>query len=387
MNKTLEEKFKKLSKKVEDSKLQCFGYPGNQKNQLSGFYETILKYHLDEAFLNNVGDPFNDSTLFPNALDFEKEVIEFFAPLYGFDPNDVWGIVTSSGTDGNNHGIYFGAKYLERKTHKKPVVYVSDVAHYSNMRLADLQNLDIVMVPSDVHGAMIPSEFERLLVVNRPALIVYAVGTTFKGGVDNQGAINKILNKYPNVEVYRHIDAALFGGYLPYTEYKDVLNQSIQHFDSIAISGHKFFGMDEPAGLFITSKRIKESQNPYNVAYLNGNMPMINCSRSSLLPLKFYWIINNVGTDGFTMQANYILDLAKWLKGELDKLGWTSYLEPMSNIVYFKCPPDEITKKYILAQDYDERLGGKLAHIVVMQHVTKENLEEFISDLRNYINK
>lgn len=54
-----------------------------------------------------------------NALDFEREVIEFFGPLYGFDLDDRWGIVTFSGTDGNNHGIYFGSKYLEKKTQQK----------------------------------------------------------------------------------------------------------------------------------------------------------------------------------------------------------------------------------------------------------------------------
>ena len=52
-------------------------------------------------------------------MDFEREVIEFFAPLYGFDLDDLWGIVTFSGTDGNNHGIYFGSKYLEKKTGAK----------------------------------------------------------------------------------------------------------------------------------------------------------------------------------------------------------------------------------------------------------------------------
>ena len=384
---SIDERLSKLSKIVEEHKTQCFGYPGNQNNQLTGFYNLLVKNNLDAAFLNNVGDPFSGGISFLNTLDFEREVIEFFGPLYGFDLDNLWGIVTSSGTDGNNHGIYFGAKYLERKTYMKPVMYVSNVAHYSNMRLADLQNLDIVIVPSDEHGRMIKEEFERLLVKDRPALIVFAVGTTFKGGIDNQKEINEVLEKYPSIQVYRHIDAALFGGFLPYTEYKDIVNRSIEHFDSIAISGHKFFGMDEPAGLFITTKEIKDSQNPYNVAYLNGNMPMINCSRSALLPLKFWWIINNVGIEGFKAQAEYVLNLAKWLKAELDKLEWKAWLEPVSNIVYFKRPPAKITKKYILAQDYDERLGGELSHIVVMQHVTKEKLEEFLSDLKEYISK
>ena len=45
----------------------------------------------------------------------------------------------------------------------------------------------------------------------------------------------------------------------------------------------------------------------------------------------------------------------------------------------------EITEKYMLAPDYDERLGGELSHIVVMQHVTEEKLQAFLDDLADYI--
>ena len=183
------------------------------------------------------------------------------------------------------------------------------------------------------------------------------MGTTFKGGIDDQNALNEILSKYPEVEVYRHVDAALFGGFLPYTEYSDAVDRRVQPFDSIAISGHKFFGMDEPAGLFLTTMEVKDNQNPYDITYLNGNMPMINCSRSAIAPLKFWWIIQRVGLDGFTEQATGMLERAEWLKGELDKLGWEAWLEPMSNTVYFRRPPLEIAEKYMLAPDHDDRLG------------------------------
>ena len=370
---------------VMKEKSQSFGYPGNQNVQLTGFYEWLIESGLDTAIVNNAGDPFNNTDPSLNALDFEREVIEFFGPLYGFEPDDLWGIVTFSGTDGNNHGIYFGSKYLEKKTHQKPVVYVSDAAHYSNMRLADLQNLDLVLVPSDEHGCMIPEEFEKALVKDRPALMVYAMGTTFKGGIDDQDALNAILAKYPSIEVYRHVDAALFGGFLPYTEYRDAVDRTVHPFDSIAISGHKFFGMDEPAGLFLTTMEIKDNQNPYSVTYLNGSMPMINCSRSAIAPLKFWWNIRHIGIEGLTEQARGMLERAAWLKEELDKLGWQAWLEPMSNTVYFVRPPQEIAEKYTLAPDYDERLGGELSHIVVMQHVTKEGLQGFLDDLSVYM--
>lgn len=375
------ERLNRYAEQVMEQKELSFGYPGNLDIHLTGFYEWLLDSGVYSVIANNAGDPFDNHETYMNTLDFEREVIEFFAPFYGFDPENLWGLVTFSGTDGNNHGIYFGSKYLEKKTGKKPIVYVSDAAHYSNMRLVDLQNLDLILVPSDVHGCMIPEEFEKLLNPDYPALVVYAMGTTFKGGIDHQEELNAILAKHPEIEVYRHVDAALFGGFLPFTEYADSVNRNVQPFDSIAVSGHKFFGMDEPAGLFLTTMEVKESQNPYEVAYLNGSMPMINCSRSAITPLKFWWIIRHTGVEGFTEQATGMLERAAWLKKQLDDLGWPAWLEPMSNTVYFKQPNEAIMEKYALAPDHDDRLGGELAHIVVMQHVTEGQLQLFLHDL------
>ena len=42
----------------------------------------------------------------------------------------------------------------------------------------------------------------------------------------------------------------------------------------------------------------------------------------------------------------------------------------------------EIAKKYDLAPDYDDRLGGELSHIVVMQHVTQSRLQVFLDELK-----
>lgn len=365
------------------------GYPVNQKSELIGFYKWFIGSGLNLIMSNNVGDPFDvDHVHYSlNSHRFEKEVIEMLGPLYGFSLEEVWGIITFSGTDGNNHGIYFGANYLEKKTHLKPILYVSEEAHYSSRRLADLQNLDFKIIPADVNGCMIPEEFEKALDPSRPALIVFAIGTTFKGGVDDMVKINQILEKYPDLEVYRHLDAALFGGYLPYTEYRDYINRNVNPYDSIAISGHKFFGIDEPAGFFITTKEVRDNQNPYNVAYLEGDMPMINCSRSAVTPLKMWWVLNNNDTESYTNQTKTMIDNAKWLKDELEKIGWPVWLGPMSSTVYFKRPSEEVMRRFDLAPDYDERLGGQLAHIVVMQHATKERLQAVVDELQKCLDE
>ena len=361
-----------------------FGYPVNQQSPLREFYEWYLSTGMDVINLNNAGDPMTDEPWKMSSQAFEREVIEYFAPLYGFEKDKVWGIVTHSGTDGNNHGIYFGANYLYNKTGKRPVVYVSDEAHYSNMRLCDLQHLEVRLIKSDEMGRMIPEELEKALDTSRPALMVYAMGSTFKGAIDDQDALNAVLNRHPEVPVYRHVDAALFGGYLPFTEHQNIVSHEKMGFDAIAISGHKFFGIDSPSGLFLCTRETYDNQNNFNVTYLNSNMKMINCSRDAIQPIKFWWLIQKVGYDQWSKQANQMLECTAYLKQQLDNIGWPCWNNEYSNTVFFKRPSKEICDEYLLALGYDERFGGELAHVVVMQQVTKEKIDAFIKKLQSW---
>lgn len=359
------------------------GYPGNNDIRLEEFYRWYTGNNLESMIINNAGDPFEEGDHTLSSLDFEREVIQYFAPKYGFDGNDLWGIVTMSGTDGNNHGIYFGVNYLKRKTGKMPVVYVSDEAHYSNYRLCDLQHLEVRLVKSDSMGRMVPDSLEKILDPTRPCLIVYAMGSTFKGAIDDQKALDDVLARHEGMAVYRHVDAALFGGYLPFTEYKDLVDRRKTGFDSISVSGHKFFGIDSPCGLFITTRDVYDNQSTYDISYLNANMRMINCSRSGIEPLKFWWLMKTVGDEGWTEQAARIFENTRYLKSELKRIGWPYWNNEYSNTVIFRRPSAKVVRKYNLACGEDAAFGGKLSHVVVMQHVTKDSIDRLIADLRN----
>ena len=359
------------------------GYPGNNDIRLEEFYRWYTGNNLESMIINNAGDPFEEGDHTLSSLDFEREVIQYFAPKYGFDGNDLWGIVTMSGTDGNNHGIYFGVNYLKRKTGKMPVVYVSDEAHYSNYRLCDLQHLEVRLVKSDSMGRMVPDSLEKVLDPTRPCLIVYAMGSTFKGAIDDQKALDDVLARHEGMAVYRHVDAALFGGYLPFTEYKDLVDRRKTGFDSISVSGHKFFGIDSPCGFFITTRDVYDNQSTYDISYLNANMRMINCSRSGIEPLKFWWLMKTVGDEGWTEQAARIFENTRYLKSELKRIGWPYWNNEYSNTVIFRRPSAKVVRKYNLACGEDAAFGGKLSHVVVMQHVTKDSIDRLIADLRN----
>ena len=125
-----------------------------------------------------------------------------------------------------------------------------------------------------------------------------------------------------------------------------------------------------------------DHQADFNVTYLNGNMRMINCSRDAVQPLKFWWIIQKVGAEGWTEQATRLLECTAYLKQQLDAIGWPAWVNEYSNTVFFRRPPADIVSTYNLALGYDENFGGELAHVVVMQHVTKEKIDIFVNALK-----
>jgi len=381
------EKLTKIIKKFYNKVDHCIGYPVCQYPNISGFGEWYAKTGLCDIATNNVGNPFDEEQLLLNTSAIEREVIEEFAALYGISKDKVWGFVTNSGTDGNMHGIYFGAKKLQGETGMLPIVYVSKEAHYSSYRICDVQNLETRLIDYDKLGRMDPESLRKKLDPTRPALIVVAIGSTFMGATDDQAAIQKVLDEVKPIAVYKHLDAALFGGYFPFTKYKDIVNMEKQGYDSIAISGHKFLGIDEPCGLFFTRKDILEAQRGFKVAYLNAEMPTISCSRSAIAPLKFYWILNHIGKETLTKQAELMLENTEYLQQKLDEIKYPAWHMPYSNTVFFKRPEEWIRQKYSLANGYLPEYGGELSHIVVMQHVKKNIIDEFVADLLKQINK
>jgi histidine decarboxylase len=361
------------------------GYPINQDTELDDFYRWYTRKKLFRASMNNVGNPLKSSPYTLNTHQFENEVISYFADLYGFKRGDFWGFVTSSGTDGNQHGVYFGRKSLLSKSSIPPILYVSREAHYSIPKLADVQGIELRLIATTEMGQMDLEDFKRQLEPARPALIVVAMGTTFKGAIDDQDGIRRILEEKHKAPSYIHLDAALFGGFLAYadTPVAQLLKQKEQRFDSIAVSGHKFFGFDEPMGIFISTKQAFDNLNPLHVNYLNDAVPTITCSRSALGPLKFWWKINSTPISKFKAISKAMLSDSGYLERKLRSVGIRVWRNPDSNTVFFERPKQEILAKYDLASDESPQLG-KLAHVLIMPHVHKPLIDTFVADMNRW---
>lgn len=370
-----------FAEKIQFHKKHSIGYPLNQSSNLDEFYEWYKNSGLAGIILNNAGDPKKPSISSLNSHEFEIEILNFFASLFEFPAQNRWGLIMPSGSQSNNMGIFFGSRILAKETGKTPIVYVSSEAHYSITQLCQLQKLECKQIKTSDNGQMLIEDFEHQLDPTRPALLVITIGTTFKGGIDDQYSINQVLLDSPPPATYRHLDAALFGGFLPFSEHSHLVNHHKQCFDSISVSGHKFYGLDEPAGIFITTHENLCKQNSQYVDYLGTNIEFFDCSRSGLAPLKLWWKIQHTGSSGFHEQTHQILSNAQYLKYCLDSIDYPSWLGHISNTVYFKRPISSIMTKWQLAPNEDHRLGGALAHCVVMQHVNRDIIDLFVDDL------
>ncbi|MGZ5009757.1 MAG: pyridoxal-dependent decarboxylase [Methylobacter sp.] len=385
--------------KLKKLKQLFLGYPINMNTPSEDFFawrQQLLDAGINTFAYNNVGNPFKDSPIPFNTHDFEQELILRFGKLYKFPSTNTWGFLSHSGTDSNMHGMYMGRTILKGRTGMLPKAYFTKEAHYSVQILRDLLGLETVFVRTLPDGGMDPSDLRQKLTdaPSYPALVIATIGTTFKGAIDQVDSIQEALKGHPS---YLHLDAALFGGYLPFTShagevsYLSRSNSALARYDSIAVSCHKFFGFPSPAGLFITTKSHFDEFNGFfsqihNPEYIHHVPGTITCSRDAVKPAEFYFYSTPSAMAKLTEDAQSMLQNTAYLMEQMQAR--LSHWQPtrvnnLSNTIFFRKPSDRIVKKYSLATMHLEINHAKqdYAHVVVMPHVNREVLSEFLSDL------
>lgn len=106
----------------------------------------------------------------------------------------------------------------------------------------------------------------------------------------------------------------------------------------------------------------------------------ITCSRDAVKPAEFYFFSSEAA------DAKAMLDNAGYLLKEM--ANHYNHLQPtrangFSNTIYFKKPGEGVVNRYFLATMGLDVHGQRtpFAHIVVMPHVSKKILDEFLTDL------
>lgn len=363
---------------ISEKRKNFMGYPCNAAFKLEKFFKWWAESSLSQSPLNDVGNPKSETSYILNARSFETTVLQFFANLYSIKPH--WGYVTSGGTQGNEQGLYMGRQVLER--YGRPILYFSEEAHYSIASLGNILGLDSRVIHSKPDGEMDYDDLRQKLNPDQPALFSLSIGTTFKGAIDRIEIVQSIVEEKGIKNVFYHADAALFGGYLPFYSSVDKpdLNFQKHPYDSIAVSGHKFFGSPMPLGIFLIREEHLHALRGEYIEYIHSHNMTIPCSRSALNTLTLWWIATTTPKEDFVKEAAQMIENAHYFYRELNNRQYPVWLNPHSNTLIFKAPSTELSKRWTLSLFTCPKLGS-LAHAIIMQHVDKEMIDEFLNDL------
>jgi histidine decarboxylase len=340
------------------------GYPATKTLDFSPLYPFL-------GFLvNNIGDPFASAGCFRlNTHDMECEVIRWFAKILNAD-DDVWGYVTSGGTEGNMYGLY-----LARELFPNGMVYYSEDTHYSVSKILRMVNARSIMVKSRPDGEMDYEDLAATIAIHRdvPPIIFANIGTTMKGAVDNLDTIKAILKDKAIARYYIHADAALSGMILPFVDNPQAFDFSAG-IDSISISGHKFPGAPMPCGV-VLARRSLVNRVARSVEYIGTNDTTVLGSRNGVTPIFLWYIIHTFGEPGFRDMVRKCFSVADYAIKKFSQKNLQAWRHENSVTVVFPRINEEVLQKWQIA------LQGGNAHLIAMPHVTIEKVDEFIEEL------
>ena len=320
--------------------------------------------------LNNLGDPFSESTWKVDSRVYEQEVVAFMADLFRADPDNFWGYVTNGGSEGNLYGLY-----LARELYPRGMVYYSQDTHYSVKKNLHLLNMNHIMIRSQTNGEIDYEDLRRAASQHRdkPAIVFANIGTTMTEAKDDIRNIRMILDGLVITENYIHSDAALCGGLAPFISPRAAFDFA-DGADSISVSGHKSFGSPIPCGV-VVAKKENVGRIAKSIAYIGTLDTTISGSRNGLTPLFLWYTIKSLGHAGMRKRVHWSLRMAEYAESRLQEIGIPAWRN--SNAITVVFPEAELPVK----QKYQLATANGITHLVLMPNISELQIDNFITDM------
>lgn len=321
--------------------------------------------------LNNLGDPFADSTWKVASREFEREVVAFFAELLRAPKDNWWGYVTNGGTEGNLYGLY-----LARELLPKGIVYYSQETHYSVAKNLHFLGMRSIMIRSQKSGEIDYDDLRETMRIHRdsPPIIFANIGTTMTEGRDDIRRIRAIIADLALVQSYIHADCALSGVICPFIEPRPPFDFA-DGADSMSISGHKFLGSPIPCGIVLAQKSHVD-RIARGIAYIGSLDTTITGSRNGFTPLVLWYRIKSLGLDGIRERVTRALDTAAYAEAQLRACGVDAWRNPDCITVVLPRVPEALKEKYQLAT------ANGITHLICLPNVSRGQIDEFVAAWR-----
>ena len=330
----------------------------------------------------NLGDP----GLFKGTKSIEEKLVHIIGELLNLD--NAYGNIVTGGTEANLMAIRAAKNHARKyKNIKNGEIILPRSAHFSFKKAADMMDLKIVEADLDENYKINIESVKNKITPNTVAIVAIA-GTTELGLIDPIEEISKIA--YEN-NIYFHVDAAFGGFSIPFLkncgyDYPE-FDFKLPGVSSITVDPHKMGLVPIPSGGIIFRNeeylKVMAIDSPYLTVKTQSTIVGTRLGASTAAA---YALFKYFGKSGYSKIVKNLMDNTYFLKDSLEKIGYEVIVEPELNVVAFNHPK----KSPELLYDELEKINGwkvsvancpNAIRVVLMNHVTKTHLKEFLSDL------
>lgn len=351
---------------------------GSMCTQAHPFAKEIYCKFLD----TNLGDP----GLFKGTKLIENKVIESIGKLLSLDK--AYGNIVTGGTEANIMAIRAARNHARKyKGIVDGEIIISDSAHFSFKKAADMLNLKIVEAKLD-DDYKIDVDSVKEAISDKTVAIVAIAGTTELGLIDPIEEISEIA--FEN-NIYFHVDAAFGGFSIPFLRDAGydmpVFDFSLRGVCSITVDPHKMGLAPIPAGGIIFRKEeyldVMAVDSPYLTVKTQSTIVGTRLGASSAAT---YAIMKYFGKEGYSKKAQELMDNTRFLAENLKEIGYDLVCEPELNIVSFNHPDMDAHELAQKLEDLDWKVSVAKCpvaiRIVLMNHIKITHLKELLEDLK-----
>lgn len=330
-------------------------------------------------------------SFFKGTQQIEREVIEICAEEILKGEGEFDGYVASGGTEANLQAIWIYRNYFMQEygvQSDEIALITSSDAHYSSAKASNVLQISFYNVPVNEHDRSISRSgvqkvLEKAQSDGKKYFIVMAnMMTTMFGSVDDISCYTTVLEEL-GVSFKLHVDGAYGGFFYPFARQENQVNFSNSHVNSVTLDAHKMLQAPYGTGIFLIRKGWMQYANTEEASYVEGQDSTLIGSRSGANAIAIWMILMTYGPHGWFEKTLVLNHRTSWLCEQLDKRSIEYFRYPDANIVTMRSQglSPELCKKYGLVPDnHHQPVWHK---IVLMDHVTVEKLEKFLSDYDN----
>ncbi len=354
-----------------------FGYPGNLTDD-SPLVRQLRYLEAELYYVNNAGDPFENSYGSLDGKIYERKVLELFFKRFDLNPDTSWGYITTGGSESNLWGILNGFR-----KYPKGRFYFCEAAHYSVEKAVmngdnpvfpftkistTSKNTDAINVTE-----LIKSIKDNFIQNNEIPILLLTWGSTKFGSIDDIKVITQKLLDL-NIEYYLHVDAAFYGG-IPRNQIDAPVCPSLKELNahSLSISFHKFFGVPDINSVLLSY----EKPSGLNIAYLRQHDTTLSGSRTFSIFSAYQRIKEVLERSPVDLYRKNILAFETLVKDYPVEY----HRDGLSSMIIIPLPSLELLDKYQLAAF--EGSGGEisLAHFILNPFHQYLELETLMKEL------